>query len=97
MDDKLFCELLDSVKEASRIARGQAPASRTFVMDEIDVKAVRERTGLSQVRFALTIGVSVRTLQNWEQGHRKPQGPARALLTIFQNNPQQALQALHQG
>ena len=95
MDEKLFDELLDSVKDAGRIARGELPASRLFISNEIDVKAVRERTGLSQVKFALTIGVSVRTLQNWEQGHRQPQGSARALLTIFQNDPEHALKALH--
>ena len=97
MDEKLFGELLDSVKDAGRIVRGEIPASRVFFGDEIDVKAVRERTGLSQAKFALTIGISVRTLQNWEQGHRQPQGPARALLTIFQNDPEHALQALHAG
>jgi putative transcriptional regulator len=95
MDEKLFDELLDSVKEAGGIVRGEVVASRVFSGEEINVKAVRERTGLSQTKFALTIGISVRTLQNWEQGHRQPQGPARALLTIFQNDPEHALRALH--
>ena len=95
MEDKMFQELLESVKEAGRIHRGEQAPSRVFVYEDIDVRSIRERTGLSQSRFALTMGVSIRTLQNWEQGHRKPQGPARALLTIFNNDPEYALRALH--
>ncbi|WP_353573185.1 hypothetical protein [Candidatus Albibeggiatoa sp. nov. BB20] len=41
------------------------------------------------------MGISLRTYQNWEQGHRRPKGPAAALLTIFQRDPQHALKALH--
>jgi len=95
MDDNLFNELLGSIKQAGRIHQGKEDASRRFVYDDINVKAVREGTGLSQNKFATTIGVSVRTLQNWEQGHRQPQGPALALLTIFKNDPEHAIQALH--
>jgi putative transcriptional regulator len=49
--------------------------------------SIRERTGLSQVRFAELLGVSVRTLQEWEQGRRAPSGAARTLLLIAQKNP----------
>jgi len=97
MDDQLFNDLLKSVKQAGKIHRGQAKPSRRFDYDQIDVKAIRERMGLSQSHFALTIGVSVRTLQNWEQGHRHPQGPALALLTIFKNDPEHAMKALHKN
>ena len=51
------------------------------------VATVRERTGLSQPRFAELLGVSVRTLQEWEQGRRAPSGAARALLLIAAKNP----------
>jgi putative transcriptional regulator len=51
------------------------------------VAAIRERTGLSQSRFAELLGVSVRTLQEWEQGRRAPSGAARTLLLIAANNP----------
>ena len=50
---------------------------------------------LSQSRFAAIIGVSVRTLQNWEQGRRKPEGPARALLRVVEREPEAVLHALH--
>ena len=53
----------------------------------IDVVAIRKRTGLSQPAFAARIGVPVATLRNWEQGHRKPQGPARVLLALLDRNP----------
>ena len=97
MDNDLFNELIGSVKEAGQIHQGKLPPSRTFELAPIDVRNIREKVGLSQNDFALTIGVSPRTLQNWEQGHRSPQGPALALLTIFKNDPTNAIKALHQG
>ena len=51
------------------------------------VAAIRERTGLSQAKFAALLGVSVRTLQEWEQGRRAPSGAARTLLLIAAKNP----------
>lgn len=48
---------------------------------------IRARTGLSQSEFASLLGVSVRTLQEWEQGRRAPSGPARTLLSIAHKNP----------
>lgn len=54
---------------------------------------IRARTGLSQVEFARLLGVSVRTLQEWEQGRRAPSGPARKLLTIAHKNPKILLES----
>ena len=56
------------------------------------VAAIRERTGLSQARFAVLLGVSVRTLQEWEQGRRAPSGAARTLLMIAAKNPHALLE-----
>ncbi|AOV16193.1 transcriptional regulator [Acidihalobacter aeolianus] len=95
MDKALFDELAESLKEAGKIRRGDQAPSRRFAFDALDVKAIRERTGLSQGRFALLMGVSVRTLQNWEQGRQQPQGPAESLLRIVKNDPQGAMKALH--
>ncbi|MPR11850.1 helix-turn-helix domain-containing protein [Microvirga tunisiensis] len=53
----------------------------------IDVAAIRNKTGLSQVAFARRIGVPVGTIRNWEQGRRSPQGPARILLALLDRNP----------
>lgn len=95
MNDKIFNELLASVKEMDKIAKGKKKASRRFTFEEPEVKAIREQTGLSQNHFARLIGVSKRTLENWEQGRRSPTGPARALLKIVKTNPKKAVQALH--
>ena len=88
MKKKDFKELVESVKQAGRIKRGRLRASRSFEFEPADVKAIRARLGKSQSEFALMIGVSVSTLQNWEQGRRRPEGPARALLKIAAENPE---------
>jgi putative transcriptional regulator len=95
MDEKLFNELIESVEEMDKIRRGKKRASRRTTVKEIVVADVRERTGLSQTRFARLIGVSKRTLENWEQGRRSPTGPARALLKIVAKDPEGAIRALH--
>ena len=95
MDKKLFDELTQSIREAGQIVRGKRKAARKFRVELPDVKTIREKTGLSQARFALLMGVSIKTLQNWEQGRRKPQGSAIALLRIVKNDPRNALKALH--
>jgi len=91
-DFELLCE---SIRQAGDIRRGVRKPSRTFVIEDPDPKAIRERLGLSQSRFASIIGVSVRTLQNWEQGRREPEGPAKALLRVVDREPQAVLHALH--
>ena len=95
MNNDLFKELVNSIQEAGHIKRGKAKPSRRHVLDNLDVQAIRKKTGLSQSQFALIMGVSIRTLQNWEQGRRRPQGPALALLTVFKNDPEHAVRALH--
>jgi putative transcriptional regulator len=95
MNEKQFDELLQSVRDMGRHMRGQAVAGvRVHDFPDPDVKAIRERTGLSQTRFAYLIGVRPKTLQNWEQHRVRPAGPARALLKIVELNPE-ALSALH--
>ena len=95
MNDEMFNELLASVKEMDEIVKGNAEPSRMFEYPEPEVKNIREKTGLSQTRFALLIGVSKRTLENWEQGRRHPTGPAKALLRIVNADPEHAMRSLH--
>jgi len=95
MDKEKFNELLNSVQEAGKIMRGELKASREFEFDEPDVKAIRERIGFSQSKFAILIGVNIRTLQNWEQGHRHPTGPAKVLLRLVQADPESVFKTLH--
>jgi putative transcriptional regulator len=94
MKKELFDELLQSVKEAAAIERGRAKPSRTFeVKTANDVARVRNRLGLSQNKFARLLGISENTLQNWEQGRRKPAGPAKVLLKVAARHPQVLLEA----
>lgn len=94
MKKELFDELVSSIKEAGRIHRGEAEPSRTFVFEPDDVREIREKLHKSQSEFARMIGVSVSTLQNWEQGRRQPEGPARALLVVASKAPKVVAKAL---
>jgi len=94
MDDILFSQLKASVEEAAEIARGKAAPSRVFHVCGVNVQHIREKAGLSQRELAELMRVSVRTLQNWEQGRRQPTGPAEALIRIFERAPESAVQAL---
>jgi len=94
VNDSDFQELLASVKEAGRIKRGEQEPARKFEVRAEDVKAIRAKLDKSQSEFALMIGVSISTLQNWEQGRRQPEGPARALLKVAAANPRAVAAAL---
>jgi putative transcriptional regulator len=87
MNEELFAELLESVREGGAILRGEKQPSRAFEFKEPDVKAIREKYDLSQSQFAALLGISVKTLQNWEQGRRIPRGPARVLLQVAARHP----------
>ena len=89
-----FDNLLESVKEAGLIRRGEKQPSRVIEFKPLDVKGIRQRLRKSQSEFALMIGVSLSTLQDWEQGRRRPEGPARALLTVAAANPEAVAAAL---
>ena len=73
-------EILEGLRQLKRGDQGR-------VVNVPAVSSIRERTGLSQPRFAQLLGVSVRTLQEWEQGRREPSGAARTLLLIAAKNP----------
>jgi len=90
-----FEKLVASVKEAGEIKSGHRSPSRLYEIKPPGIKSIREKLNVSQGEFALMIGVSVRTLQNWEQGRRRPEGPAKALLRIASRNPKAVLDALH--
>ena len=110
MDEKLFKELKASLMEAVAVAKGEKEAARRSVwgVDENgrpvmlrretaqtpDIKLIRQKLDLSQSEFAKLIKVSVRTLQNWEQGNRRPTGPAGVLLELVSKSPQIVLETL---
>ena len=78
-------EILEGLRELKRGDVGR-------VVNVPSVAAIRERTGLSQAKFSALLGVSVRTLQEWEQGCRAPSGAARTLLMVAAKNPQALLE-----
>jgi putative transcriptional regulator len=97
MKDEMFEELIVSVKEGGAILRGEIEPSRVFEHTSTDVKAIRARFGLSQEDFAVMLGISVKTLRNWEQGRRKPRGPARILLEVAARNPEVVWNAVRES
>jgi len=90
-----FDLLVASIKEAGDIKSGNTQPSRFCEMNAPDIKAIRHSLQMSQGKFALMIGVSVRPLQHWEQGRREPAGPAKALLRVASMNPRAVIEALH--
>jgi putative transcriptional regulator len=78
-------EILQGLREIKRGEYGR-------VINVPDIAQTREKTGLSQARFAQLLGVSVRTLQDWEQGRRAPSGAARTLLAVAARNPRALLE-----
>lgn len=88
MKKELFEELFESVKQGDAILRGKTKPSRSFEFPQSKVRKIREGYGLSQDKFARLMGISVATLRNWEQGRRKPEGPARILLMIAAKHPE---------
>lgn len=78
-----------------RELRERPDALRRTRVDTVDVRAVRDRFGMSQSQFAAFLSISVRTLQKWEQGQRRPAGAAHALLRVMQKEPEAVLRALH--
>lgn len=77
-------EILEGIRELKRSEYGRVTTVPA-------IAAIREKTGLSQTTFARLLGVSVRTLQEWEQGRRAPSGAARTLLLIAAKNPRALL------
>ena len=94
MRERDFQNLVRSVRQAGRIRRGRMKPARVFTFRPADIRSIRLKLGKSQSEFALMIGVSLATLQNWEQGRRTPEGPARALLKVAADNPKAVAHAL---
>ena len=78
----------------SNKALGRETVVRVRVPERIDVAALRRRLGMSQAAFAARFGFSVKNIQNWEQGSRRPEGPARAYLLVIDRNPKAVQEAL---
>lgn len=97
MRDELFQELLESVSETAAAIRGDSPPRGTSrSLRDVDVAAVRHGLNLSQSDFAALLGISMHTLRNWEQGRRRPEGPAQALLRIAERRPKVFIEVMQE-
>jgi len=94
MKNKDFKDLLTSIDQARKIRAGNLKPARVFKFNPVMVKKIRMKLHASQATFAHMIGVSVDTLQNWEQGRRRPEGPALALLKVAEASPETLMKVL---
>src|SRR5579871_3338374 len=94
-EGSLGTRLLDSMKELRAHLRGEIQLSETVyhLPPKTDVKALRQKLGLSQSDFAALFGFNLRSLQDWEQGRRRPEIPIRAYLAVIQRDPRAAIRA----
>jgi putative transcriptional regulator len=86
--------ILTGARQALAFARGEPIDAAVHVPDEFDVKALRRQLGMSQAKFATSFGFSLDAVKSWEQGRRRPEGPARALLKVIQHAPDVVKSAL---
>ena len=93
---RLGLTLEQSAKEILAHVKGEAslPARRIVLPDEVDVKRIRTKAGMSQAEFARAFCINPRTLQEWEQGRRKPDATTRAYLAVIAKSRRAVLDAL---
>lgn len=91
---KAYTEISAGLADAISHAKGNKSRARVHRPEPIDVKAIRDKTGMSQQRFCATFGISLGTLRHWEQGLRTPRGTARILLKVVDNNPRAVIKAV---
>ena len=94
---KTFNEISAGLNDAIAHATGGEAGVVVHKPDVLNIRAIREKTGMSQQHFCATLGISLSTLRHWEQGLRTPRGPARVLLKVVQKNPQAVIQAVSQS
>jgi putative transcriptional regulator len=95
-------KLIKAAGEARTIARGRAHPNtyKVHVPADVDVRQIRAALGITQAEFAGRFGIDVATVRDWEQGRRRPEGPARVLLMVIKHNPrvvERALRPLQQA
>lgn len=91
-----FSRIMDGLNEVSEIEAGRATPARVYVPGDVDVKAIRQRTGLNQRLFADRYGFTLGALRDWEQQRRRPEAAARLLLKVIDREPEAVERALAQ-
>ena len=94
MSRKAFEKIAAGLTEALAIARGEAKPARLHIPAEIDVRAIRRRTALSQDGFATAFGFTINQIRDWEQGRARPLGGVRAYLLIIERDAKRVLELL---
>lgn len=92
---KVFKSINRGLKEAIEYSKHKQKDAKVFRPTHIDVKKLRRRIGMSQTEFAVSFGISLETLRNWERGDRYPQGPALVLLNLLSKDPNKVLEVLN--
>ena len=87
-DRNIGQEILEGIKEIKRFKKGEIKLRARTLNEPSPTRTIRKRLKLSQSAFAGLMGVSPRTIQDWEQGRRKPQGPAKSLLRVAEQHPE---------
>ncbi len=94
MVSKAFEEIHAGLQDALKHAKGERSGVVEHKPKSINVKAIREKTGMSQQKFCATFGISLGTLRHWEQGLRTPKGTALVLLKVVDKNPKAVIEAV---
>ncbi len=89
-----FEQMMDCLNDVEAFLAGEREGFKAHVPHEVDVKAIRNRLGMTQARFSNTFGFSLDAIKHWEGGRRTPEAPARTLLTVIDKNPAAVLTAL---
>jgi putative transcriptional regulator len=89
-----FEEMMYGLNDVESFLAGRQKGFKAHVPQQVDVKAIRNKLGMTQARFSNTFGFSLDAINHWEGGRRTPEAPARTLLTVIDRNPTAVLTAL---
>lgn len=90
-----FEQMMDGLRDVEAFLAGEQEGFKAHVPQDVDVKAIRNRLGMTQARFSDTFGFSLDAIKHWEGGRRIPEASARTLLTVIDKNPAAVLTALN--
>ncbi|MEP1930743.1 MAG: transcriptional regulator [Roseibium sp.] len=96
MTKDVFDQIAGGLEEALAIAKGHVEPHRMYVPAEIDVKSIREKTGLTQKDFSSFFAFSLDQVKQWEQGRSRPVQAMRAYLLLISNRPKQMMELLRE-
>src|SRR6202162_2961957 len=92
-----FEQMMDGLNDVEAFLSGEQEVFKAYVPEEVASRGIRNRLGMTQVKFSDTFGFSLDAIKHWEGGRRTPEAPARTLLTVIDKNPAAVLTALCPG